>query len=235
MGAGKFLERSQRLPQMSCLGDLVQTCTVLALWASSVGPPARRGSVETHNATVRWGSSESLKSKGVSVCAWAGRGGAGRGEWGKGQKEVSATDCSLLFSYLWKQLLLAFKNVKAKHKQGNEKPCQKVLYKSLQKSKLSFKERKKKKKKATSKIKDRNVTWKVKEGGEHFFLEYSLFATITSETRRTLCSGGSHFKFLLQSDHFRAKQINRLKEVLKHAKPGRQGQVWCILRPQNGT
>lgn len=94
---------------------------------------------------------------------------------------------------------------------------------------------KKKKKKATSKIKDRNVTWKVKEGGEHFFLEYSLFATITSETRRTLCSGGSHFKFLLQSDHFRAKQINRLKEVLKHAKPGRQGQVWCILRPQNGT
>lgn len=148
MGAGKFLERSQRLPQMSCLGDLVQTCTVLALWASSVGPPARRGSVETHNATVRWGSSESLKSKGVSVCAWAGRGGAGRGEWGKGQKEVSATDCSLLFSYLWKQLLLAFKNVKAKHKQGNEKPCQKVLYKSLQKSKLSFKERKKKKKKS---------------------------------------------------------------------------------------
>lgn len=70
---------------------------------------------------------------------------------------------------------------------------------------------------------------------ERFFLAYSLFDTLTSKTWQTLCRGGSYFKFLLQRDHFRAKQINRLKEVRKHAKPGKQGQVWCILRPQNGT
>lgn len=146
------------------------------------------------------------------------------------KKIVSAAKYLLLFSYLWKWLLLAFKNVKPKHKQENEKPFQNALpFISLSKNQNSPSNRKKKKshfKMLLGELRKR----------EHFFLACSLCDdAITSETWQTLCSGGSHFKFLLQRDHFRAKQINRLKEVRKHAKPGRQGQVWCILRPQNGT
>lgn len=60
---------------------------------------------------------------------------------------------------------------------------------------------------------------------QRFFLAYYLFGTITSkQTLQTSC-GCSHLKFLLSSDYFRAKQINRLNEVRKQAKPGIHGHV----------
>lgn len=99
-------------------GSNVYRTSSLSLLSRSTSKP---GSVEAPLTKLRWASPDSLKNKGVS--AWAlSRTGEAKGKRKFLQQIVHSYSPICENGCYWHS-----KNVKAKHKQGNEKPCQKAL------------------------------------------------------------------------------------------------------------